>query len=245
MSSSQNGFPANDRSLVSSRVIPGSQVKVTVRNGAAGDLLLHAAGRWDREVEDIDNARGALDDWGYAERPIRGSSTVLSNHASGTAIDLNATRHPLGVAPIRTMSTAQIRTVRRIVADCDGALRWGGDYSGRPDTMHLEVVAPEKRCAQVLLRLTAASGGGAAPGPDSLPRVQQGSSGSAVASLQRFLNSYDWTPDLPLLVVDGDWGPATTRVLRPAQQQCGITDGDGTTLGPKTRAAFWSRGYRG
>jgi peptidoglycan hydrolase-like protein with peptidoglycan-binding domain len=176
---SQNGYPANDRSLVSSRTIPGTQVKVTVRNGAAGDLLLYAASRWDKEVEDIDNARGALDDWGYAERPIRGG-TELSNHASGTAIDLNATQHPLATAPIKTFTTEQIRAVRRIMADCGGALRWGGDYSGRPDSMHIEVIAPEKRCAQVLLRLTALPAA-------SWPTIRRGDTGTAVGVIQRFL----------------------------------------------------------
>src|SRR5687767_14269420 len=115
MAASQNGWGANDRSVVSRRTIPGTEVGLTVRNGPAGDLLLEVASHFDRYVQDIDNARGALDDWGYAERPIRGAR-ALSNHASGTAIDLNATKWPLGVSPSANLNDEQINRVRAIVA---------------------------------------------------------------------------------------------------------------------------------
>lgn len=205
MARSQNGYEANDRSLVSSRLIPGTQVRLTVRNGPAGDLLLYAAGRWDKEVEDIDNGRGGLDDWGYAERPIRGG-TELSNHASGTAIDLNATKHPLGVAAIRTFTTDQIKAIRQIMADCDGTLRWGGDYSGRPDPMHVEVIDTEKRCAQVLLRVTGLPA-------SSWPTLRRGSTGPAVEVIQRFLG----------LKPDGVFGPLTENAVRQYQKMRGLT----------------------
>lgn len=152
MAVSQNGYPANDINLTSSRQIPGTSRKVRVRKGAAGDLLLWVAGQFDARVEDIDP--GTLDDWGYAERPIRGG-TQLSNHSSGTAIDLNATRHPLGTAPLATFSAAQVATIRDIVRATRGCVRWGGDYSGRQDPMHFEIISPESRCADVLAFLTA------------------------------------------------------------------------------------------
>lgn len=137
MARSQNGYIANDRSLVSSRLVPGTNVKLVVRNDAAGDILLHIAAWFDKNVEDIDNGRGGLDDWGYAERPIRGSSTLLSNHASGTAIDLNAPRHSLGKR--NTFSDKQERAIRKQLELYDGAIRWGGDYARRADEMHFEV----------------------------------------------------------------------------------------------------------
>lgn len=201
---SQNGYEANNRSLVSSRLIPGTQVRVTVRNGPAGDLLLYAASRWDREVEDIDNSRGALDDWGYAERNIRGG-TELSNHASGTAVDLNATKHPLGTDPRDNFTDEQIAAIRRILRDCGGTLRWGGDYTGRKDGMHLEVVADEQRCAQVLLKLTALP-------VASWPTVRRGDTGPTVELLQRFLGV---TPD-------GVFGPVTEAAVRRYQTLRGL-----------------------
>src|SRR5690242_8070217 len=132
MTASQNGWRANDPSVVSRRQVPGTGVWLTVHNGPSGDLLLEVASQFDRFVQDIDNARGALDDWGYAERPIRGS-TELSNHASGTAIDLNATRWALGSDPSVNLNAGQIAKVRQIVAATGGVVRWGGDYVGRKD----------------------------------------------------------------------------------------------------------------
>jgi hypothetical protein len=152
---SQNGFPANRRELVSSRVVPGTGVRLTVRNGPAGDLLLEVASLFDRLVQDIDG--GPVDDWGYAERPIRGSATI-SNHASGTAIDLNATRWALGSQPSVNLNGAQIDTVRRIVGATGGVVRWGGDYTGRKDPMHFEINdnRTEADCARALDQLRSA-----------------------------------------------------------------------------------------
>lgn len=156
MATSQNGYTANDRRLVSSRLVPGTTRKLTVRIGPAGDLLLWVASQFDKLVEDIE--QGILDDWGYAERPIRGG-VELSNHASGTAIDLNATSHPLGTQPTANFSAAEIAGIRAIVARTEGCVRWGGDYTGRKDGMHFEINAPEAACKRVLDKLTAAGSG--------------------------------------------------------------------------------------
>jgi len=160
MPTSQNGYPANNIGLTSVRRIPGTQRSIRLRNGAAGDLLLWVLGEFDRLVEDLDG--GVLDDWGYAERPIRGSTTVLSNHASGTAADANATRHPQGTNPAANFSASQIATIRAIVARTEGCVRWGGDYTAPAlkDGMHFEIIASEARCAAVLAKLT---GGGSSP----------------------------------------------------------------------------------
>lgn len=170
MALSQNGFVANDRSLVRSVLVPGTDVKVAVRKGAAGDLLVFAAARWHREVEPLRAADGVLDCWGYAERTIRGSATTLSNHASGTALDFRARIHPLG--KVGTYSAAQRAAIRRLLADTRGALRWGGDYSGRKDEMHLEVITSEVACARVLAQLTAIDAAPLAK-PAPLPPVDE------------------------------------------------------------------------
>lgn len=236
MATSQNGYTANDRSVVSSRPVPGTDVRLTVRNGAAGDLLLYAAGRWDKEVENIDNARGALDDWGYAERPIRGS-TELSNHASGTAIDLNATKHPLGTAPSANFTSAQLAAIRRILNDCDGALRWGGDYTGRKDGMHLEIIVPEKRCAQVLLKLIAV------PPPSTSTYCRYGDHNDHVMALQRFMTRA--FPSYNTYTPTGYYGDSTKAGIAEFQRRTGITgsDADGSVVGPRTMAKLQSYGF--
>jgi hypothetical protein len=162
---SQNGWPANDRSVISTRTVRGTAVRLAVRTGPAGDLLLEVAALYDLMVQDLD-IPGPADDWGYAERPIRGSATTVSNHASGTAVDLNAVRWPLGSAPSVNLSARQIATVREIVAATKvpshprPVVRWGGDYSGRKDPMHFEIdnAATEADCAAALAALRARYG---------------------------------------------------------------------------------------
>lgn len=148
MVTSQNGWPANRRDFVSARNVPGSKVRLTVRTGPAGDLLLEVAALFDLLVRDID---GTADDWGYAERPIRGS-TQVSNHASGTAIDLNATCWALGQPASVYLDDGQIAKVREIVAATGGVVRWGGDYRDRKDPMHFEINngRSEADCARAL-----------------------------------------------------------------------------------------------
>lgn len=155
---SQNGWPANIPTSVSRRPVPGSEVELTVRYGASGDLLLEVASCFDQLVQDIDTARGATpDDWGFAERPVRGALTGLSNHSSGTAIDLNATKWPLGSEPSVNLNPAQIAVVRAICAATGGCVRWGGDYTGRKDPMHFEINdnRTEADCARALTALRA------------------------------------------------------------------------------------------
>lgn len=129
---SQNGWSANDRSVIASYQLPGG--RVALRKGDVSVVLLWVANRFHETVEPL-RWPGV---WGYAERAIRGSSSTLSNHASGTALDLNAPTHVLGKRG--TFSTLDVRAIRAILSYCEGVVRWGGDYTGRADEMHFEIV---------------------------------------------------------------------------------------------------------
>lgn len=105
-------------------------------------------------------------------------------------------------------------------------------------------------------RFMAAVTGGAVPaaGPpvpapvstwQSLPDLAYGQTNSSIASLQRFLNAYNWVPALPILPVTGFYGDMTTGVVRSAQAQMGVQGGDGRNVGPQTKSALWARGWRG
>lgn len=78
-----------------------------------------------------------MDDWGYSYR-LTTNDNSLSCHASGTAFDYNATRHPYGVAASRNFSSAQIAEIHQILNEV-GCVVWGGDYNGSPDAMHFEI----------------------------------------------------------------------------------------------------------
>jgi hypothetical protein len=134
MAKSQNGWTIDvDGDRQDRGPIEGVEFPNGVLAGDVAVIFRHLVGRLSREVERI--IPGTC--WGWYVKTIEGSAT-LSNHGSGTAIDYNATRHPMGVR--NTYSRGQQATIRAILADLDGVVRWGGDYTGRPDDMHFEIV---------------------------------------------------------------------------------------------------------
>lgn len=143
---SHNGWPASeDRKAlgIKSFTVSGTKLKLACAEAAA-PLLINFAADFHEHVEKID--KGTLDDWGYAFRTIRGSDVHLSNHASGTAIDINATKHPLGKRG--TFTKAQENTIRELCKKY--GLRWGGDYQVRADEMHFEVVLNPEKTANLI-----------------------------------------------------------------------------------------------
>ncbi|MGW5402643.1 M15 family metallopeptidase [Streptomyces sp. NPDC003952] len=159
MPTSQNGWSANDVNLTQSYKIPGSDRAIRLRKGDAGYLLVHFAAWFHANIEPLD--QGVLDEWGYAERNVRGSATDLSNHASGTAEDLNATLHPL--ARIGTFPGTKASKIRKQLKLYEGAIRWGGDYHGRKDEMHFEINTTAAEVARIARKLR----GQAAPPADA------------------------------------------------------------------------------
>lgn len=115
-----------------------------------GFVLAHWALWYSECVEALEGP--VLDDWGWADRHVRGSTTTISNHASGTAIDLNALAHALGRRC--TLTTGQSRRVRtRLEQHYGGVIFWGGDYTHRADEMHYEIDAPRPEVAALARRL--------------------------------------------------------------------------------------------
>lgn len=134
MATSQNGWPAYN---TTANFVRGTAAKFGF--WAADDdvrvIFEDLVTRFNKDVEAI--AGPILDDWSWANRNVRGSDTTVSNHASATAIDLNALKHPRGVW--RTFSEAKRKTIRALIARYDGVIRWGGDYQNVPDDMHFEI----------------------------------------------------------------------------------------------------------
>ncbi len=202
-----------------------------LRDGPAGDVLAEFIRRFDAQVENVD--QGA-DDWGYAHRFI-GKSRTWSNHASGTAADLNATRHPQGRRG--TFSTAQVAAIRKIIAELGSVIRWGGDYSGSSvDEMHFEIIGTPDRVAVVAQALRDHGHPPAPPAPPKTlwPTLRLGERGPVVSKLQRHLNTV--YPAYSKLQVDGVFGRKTEAVVREFQTRARIpVDG---VVGPRTWRAL-------
>lgn len=144
MAVSQNGWTAYisglNLNLKSFRWITGR-----MRKGDTTVIFEDLCQWFNDNVEPINPAHS----WGFAARPIRGGVT-LSNHSSGTAVDLNAPKHPLGRSG--TFTGAQVARIKNKLKEYDGVIRWGYGWA-RPDEMHFELNANAARVKVVADRI--------------------------------------------------------------------------------------------
>lgn len=156
---SQNGYPVLPPRVGGSLPtlrrweVPGVDLTLTVRDGSVGFLLVHWALWFHEAIEPLD--RPPADDWGYSRRRIRGGSE-WSNHASATAVDLNAVLHPFGQRG--TFRAASVVKMRRRLWQADyyaSCIGWGGDWRSVGDEMHFEIQRPLSACEEVAANLMA------------------------------------------------------------------------------------------
>lgn len=231
MAYSQNGYAAQNARLIAQYTVPGTSIKANLRKGDVSVVLLYLMGRYHREVEPL----RAKDTGSYNPRSIIGGRT-LSNHASGTAVDLRWNDHGLGRRG--TFSNAQVTSIQRILTDLNGIVRWGGNYKGRADEMHFEIIGNPAQVKAVADKIRAGTllhskppTKKPQPKPNDAGTLEKGDSGATVKQLQRDLNrvfrSYS------KLAPDGKFGPATERVVKEFQRRVNIED-DGV-VGPTTK----------
>lgn len=251
MATSGNGWPASPD--LRTRVIePVSGVRLAiVDNDNVADLFTYLVQQFHKRVDDVTKPH-PKDDWGYEYRPNVNNPSRLSNHSSGTAIDLDATEHPNAVQTAKTYSSQQISTVHKILAEMDGVIRWGGDYSGTPDAMHFEInVQPgDPRLAAAAHKVRKQTGKPSTPTTPNKPTTpSKPSTGSIpaypglakfkdrneiVRAYQQRLRDRGWTS----VQVDGIFGDKTQAAVRAFQKEKGLkVDG---IAGPATWAALWS-----
>jgi hypothetical protein len=213
-----NGFSTCNSAAIGTYRVPGTTRSLAVRREIA-PLLIGMAKSFHEQVEPI--TKNPLDDWGYSCRRVRGRATV-SFHAGGLAIDLNATRHPLGRRG--TFNARQVATIRALCKKY--GLRWGGDYNtARKDEMHFEVILPRAQALALVRRLqtppakaVAKAAPEAAPKP-RLAKLKYGAKNSDVVLLQKALKRRGYDPG----PTDGEYGPGTRMGVRAFQRAQGWT----------------------
>lgn len=93
-----------------------------------------------------------VDDWGFANRPVRGYASIWSYHKWALGVDRDATEHPLGLRHTTFADSkaeiAEVREVHKLLG-----MRWGYDYRERPDPMHSEVTVSRARARYIRSRL--------------------------------------------------------------------------------------------
>lgn len=205
MSTTQNGWPI----VAKAACDQGPFMGVKFPNGVlAGDVATIA--RWQLRLysERVEPLRAGTC-WGWFVKVIEGTTTA-SNHGSATAWDINADQHPMGAPASHNMSPAEIAACREIVRLAGGVLRWGGDYSGRPDPMHWEIDDTKAAASVLAAKIRKAEQPVAEATFDvTYELLGEGADDNLrdgydlVRRIQRQLKITD----------DGVWGPATTRAL--------------------------------
>jgi hypothetical protein len=149
MLTSYNGYPASKDPAeigIKSYPVKGTDRKLRCAE-SVGPLLAAFAAEFHELIEPIDE--GTFDDWAYAFRMVRGMTDKLSCHSSGTAIDLNATKHPLN--KIGTFPAEKVPMIRALSKKY--GLKWGGDFKSRADEMHFEVTVTPAKAKELITKL--------------------------------------------------------------------------------------------
>lgn len=153
--------------------------------------------------------------WGYACRPIRGSSRP-SNHSWGLAVDLNSRTNPMGSALVTDLPRSVVEVWKSF------SFRWGGDYTGRKDAMHFEFMGTPHDA--LLLSRRVAHERPPYPGAP----LRRGSKGPDVRRVQQRVG----------VGADGEFGPRTEQAVRSFQSVHGLV-ADGL-VGMRTWAALFA-----
>ncbi|MGA5064890.1 hypothetical protein ACPB9E_14115 [Streptomyces exfoliatus] len=120
-------------SQVWTRSVSGAGLTVPVWIGDVETVLLHVVRRFHYEVEEL--RAGDLAGWRPAKEVRR--SHPESNLASGTAVRIRP-----GAGAQGSLFPLQADTVRGILADCGGVVRWGGDDKPVDESLFYIAVGP-------------------------------------------------------------------------------------------------------
>lgn len=149
MPTSYNGYTVTKTPRLDNSVIPGTNGVKFAPGVLAGDVatVLFFVGFWlNKNIEAAINP-GC---WGYSYRENRNAAN-WSCHASATAADYNAPRHPNGKRG--TWGVAATRIRNELLAYLEGVVQWGEDYTGTPDGMHFEIIKPPSDVSRVAAKI--------------------------------------------------------------------------------------------
>jgi len=265
VTASYNGWPASPNSAdiggLDDRDVPGAPgVKLApgVRAGDVATVLFDFAAKFHAHVEPLRTGQC----WGFAFRPDTNNPRLLSCHASGTAIDLNAPEHPNGKRG--TFTAQQVGVIRGLLAGYAGVIAWGGDFTGTDDEMHFEIHGTAADVAAVAAKLAHTHAPTPAPGPGGHDatghgdgfRAHLGDQGPRVEQMQHELNIE--FPAYSHLAEDGIYGSETADVVEefshreavdpatppPRADIDGLLHSDGDDVGPRTARAFLRDGLQ-
>lgn len=132
-----NGWPVVPNTSCRPWRIPGTATTIRLLNGPAGFVLAVFVSWFNDRIEQLSGT--VLDDWGWSSPRVgRGLAAGISNHCSGTAVDVNALRHVQGKAGTFSLAKRlRILAALRLYTSYS-VIDWGGTWRSR-DEMHFEI----------------------------------------------------------------------------------------------------------
>ena len=252
---SENGWRLVDQGSCRHVLIPGTGVRIWLREGQPEKILGAFAADFNAHVEPLrqEDSGGWTATNDVLGTPGRNNG---SNHLSGTAMDLNwqgpnKSRFRLGITEQQAYPPPKDARLRELIAFYEGLVFCGGNWSIR-DWMHFQMGANTYGSQHVAkvndfiarkIRPDGFStfnraGTPTAPAPVTY-WAEEGHSGEHVKRLQQFLNKLGVV--VTGLAVDGDFGPATKAAVIAFQKKAGV-DADGI-VGPITLQKLKDAGF--
>ncbi|WP_369248035.1 hypothetical protein [Streptomyces sp. R41] len=138
---SKNGWDmekvVDDRGNVYTRSVSGTPLDVQVRMGDVETILAHVISRFHYEIDTL--RKGDVVGWRRPGSVRKGLPE--SNQASGTAVQIRPGSYPSGLRggfyPLEEL------TIRDILADAEGVVRWGGDDRAPDESLFYIDVRPD------------------------------------------------------------------------------------------------------
>ncbi len=172
MTASYNGWPASSSPSAIGinqnwEPIRGHKFPQGTKSGDVETVFTYLVRQLDERVEPIEEYAPG-DEWGYSYRANVNNPSQLSCHASGTAIDYNATQHPNRVD--YTWSREQTRIIHQIINDeLDGVVKWLEGW----DEMHFEIRGTTAQVAAVAKKIRGGITSTSQPAPPVVEEVKK------------------------------------------------------------------------
>ena len=145
---SYNGWPVVDQSAIVPLIVAGVSFPGGVLGGDVRTVMYDFALWYHNTIEPLISG----DCWGYEVRADTNDPNLISCHASGTAIDLNAPNHPNGGSQYAGFTVGQVNAINQKIADV-GCLYWGANFTGTHDPMHVEIQGDAAAVHEAALRV--------------------------------------------------------------------------------------------
>lgn len=136
----ENGWPECDLSDTQPLTIPGTPLRLPIREGQPHAIMQAFFRDVNEFIEPANNGRGYTDEGSWTEN----NSVYTSNHKGATAVDWNWDDHPVKIKDAGwggsvLIEGSQVPMMRELLSWYEGMIFWGNDWKSFIDSMHFQM----------------------------------------------------------------------------------------------------------